>query len=82
MILPLLIIHLWKLTLNNHERYAIGLIFITLLILLLHPDAGQLTAFACAAAIILWKTICKWMIRILSIILTIALGVICMGFSR
>ena len=76
MILPLLIIHLWKLSLNNHERYAIGLIFITLLILLFHPDAGQLTAFACAAAIILWKTIRKWMIRILSIILTTALGVI------
>ena len=44
--------------------------------MLFHPDAGQLTAFACAAAIILWKTIRKWMIRILSIILTIALGVI------
>jgi cell division protein FtsW (lipid II flippase) len=76
MILPLLIIHLWKLSLNNRERYAIGLIFMTLIILLFHPDAGQLTAFACAAAIILWKTIRKWMIRILSIIFTAALGVI------
>ena len=81
-ILPLLIIHLWKLSLNNRERYAIGLIFITLLILLFHPDAGQLTAFACATAIILWKKISKWMIKILSIILIIALGVISWVTSR
>ena len=75
-ILPLLIIHLWKLALNNRECYVIGLIFITLLILLFHPDAGQLTAFACATAIILWKTIRNWMIKILSIILTVALGIV------
>ena len=75
-ILPLLIIHLWKLSLNNREHYVIGLIFITLIILLFHPDAGQLTAFACASAIILWKTIRKRMIKILSIILTIAFGII------
>lgn len=69
-ILPLLIIHLWKLAFNNRERYAIGLLFITLFILLLHPDAGQLSAFECATAIILWKTISKWMIKFLSFTLT------------
>ncbi|WP_017473116.1 hypothetical protein [Amphibacillus jilinensis] len=68
-ILPLLIIQLWILALNNRESYAIGLIFIILLILLFQPDAGQLTAFACATAIILWKNISNWMIKFLSFIL-------------
>ncbi|SES16463.1 hypothetical protein SAMN05518872_10529 [Psychrobacillus sp. OK032] len=45
-ILPLLIIHLWKFAINNRGRYVI---------LLFHPDAGQLTAFACAIVIISWK---------------------------
>ncbi len=47
-ILPLLIIALWKV--NNRELYVIGLIFITLIVLLFQPDAGQLTAFAFATA--------------------------------
>ena len=75
-ILPLLIIHLWKLALNNRERYVIGLTFITLVILLFHPDAGQLTAFACATAIILWKKISNRMIKLLSITLTVALCIV------
>ncbi len=75
-ILPLLIIHLWKLALNNRERSVIGLTFITLVILLFHPDAGQLTAFACAAAIILWKKISNRMIKLLSITLTAAFGIV------
>ena len=75
-ILPLLIIHLWKLALNNRERYVLGLTFITLVILLFHPDAGQLTAFACATAIILWKMISNRMIKLLCITLTAALGVV------
>ena len=75
-ILPLLIIHLWKFALNNRVRYTIGLIFITLLILLIHPDAGQLTSFACAAAIILWVKINNWMIKLLSFTLTTALVII------
>ena len=62
-ILPLLIIQLWKLALNNRESHAIGLHFLTLLILLFHPDAGQLTAFACATAIILWKKVSNGMIK-------------------
>jgi cell division protein FtsW (lipid II flippase) len=75
-ILPLLIIHLWKLALNNRERYAIGISFITLVILLFHPDAGQLTAFACATAIILWKKISNKLIKLLSITLTATLGIV------
>jgi cell division protein FtsW (lipid II flippase) len=75
-ILPLLIIHLWKLALNNRERHVIGLTFITLVILLFHPDAGQLTAFACATAITLWKKICNRMIKLLSITLTATLCIV------
>lgn len=71
-ILPLCIIQLWKLAMNNRESYAVGLLFFTLFILLFHPDAGQLTAFACAAAIILWKKINNRMLRFLSFILTAA----------
>ena len=75
-ILPLLIIHLWKLALNNREHYVIGLIFITLVILLFHPDAGQLTAFACATAIIVWKKISNKMIKLLSIALIVIFGIV------
>ena len=75
-ILPLLIIHLWKLALNNREHYVIGLTFITLVILLFHPDAGQLTAFACATAIIIWKKISNKMIKLLSIALTVVFGIV------
>ena len=64
-ILPLLIIHIWKLAINNSEHYVIMLTFITLVILLFHQDAGQLTAFACATAIILWKKISNKMIKLL-----------------
>ncbi|MCM3118824.1 hypothetical protein M3610_26985 [Neobacillus sp. MER 74] len=70
-ILPLLIIQLWKLTLNHHEIYSIGFYFITLIILLFHPDAGQLTAFACATTIILWKKNRHWMIKFVSLILSV-----------
>lgn len=47
------------------------LIIITLIILLLQPDAGQLTAFACSTAIILWKLIRNKMIKLLSITLSL-----------
>ncbi|MFB3164431.1 hypothetical protein ABLO26_24020 [Neobacillus sp. 179-J 1A1 HS] len=69
-ILPLLIIQLWKLELNN--IYAIGFYFITLIILLFHPDAGQLTAFASATIILFWKNISNGMMKCFSIILTVA----------
>ena len=42
---------------KNREGYVLGLIFIVLIILLFQPDAGQLTAFAFATAIIVWKKI-------------------------
>ncbi|MEL4026963.1 hypothetical protein [Lysinibacillus endophyticus] len=67
-VLPLLIIQLCKI--NNREYYVLGLIFITCTILLFQPDAGQLSAFACAAAIILWKKIDNAILKFLSIILT------------
>ncbi|WP_262176459.1 hypothetical protein [Saccharococcus sp. Marseille-Q5394] len=72
-ILPLLIIHIWKLALNNRERYVLGLTIITSVILLFQPDAGQLTAFASAIAFIVWKIISNRMIKILSITFTAAL---------
>ena len=65
-ILPLLIIQLWKV---NRESYVIGLIFIVLIILLIQPDAGQLTAFAFATGIIVWKKTISNLIKILSITL-------------
>lgn len=68
-VLPFFIIQLWKLALHNREGYTLGLVFITLLLLVFQPDAGQLTAFACASAIIVWKKIGTGMIRIFSIVL-------------
>ncbi|WP_313235208.1 hypothetical protein [Sporosarcina ureae] len=56
-ILPLLIIHVWKLAINHHELHVIGITFFALVILLFQPDAGQVTAFACALVIILCKNI-------------------------
>ncbi|MCM3763787.1 hypothetical protein [Neobacillus niacini] len=67
--LPLFIIHLWKLALSTHEFYVIGLTFIVLVILLFHPDAGQVTAFACATAIIFWKKINNRMIKLFTLTL-------------
>ncbi len=75
-ILPLLIIHLWQLALNNREHYVIGLTFVTLVILLFHPDAGQLTAFACASAIIFWKKNSNRVVKLLSIILIVVFCIV------
>lgn len=69
----LLIIHLWKLALKNSVFYIFGLTLITLVILLLHPDAGQLTSFACASLIILWEKISNWFIKLLFITVTVVL---------
>ncbi|URM34857.1 hypothetical protein LLY41_10995 [Cytobacillus firmus] len=71
-ILPFLIIQLWK----NRTSHAIALYFITLLILLFHPDAGQLTSFACAAFIILWKKISNWKLKLLSFMLSVVTVII------
>ena len=65
-----------EISLNNREHYVIGLTLITLVILLFHPDAGQLTAFACATAIILWKKISNRVIKLLSITLTVAFVIV------
>lgn len=52
--LPLLLIFFLKLLENKHYLYVIGLNFVVLVILLFQPDAGQVTAFACATIILLW----------------------------
>lgn len=72
-LLPLLLIYLWKFALNNREYHAIGLIFLTLLILLFQPDAGQLTAFACATAILFRKIIRHWGLKIFAFTVIAAL---------
>lgn len=66
-ILPVLIFYIWKIAINNRQRNVLVLTFITLLILLLQPDAGQLSAFASATAIIFWKMIRSKTIKIISI---------------
>lgn len=67
-VLPLLIIQLWKI--NNRDYYVFGLILVTFTILLFQPDAEQLSAFAFAATIILWKKIVSGILKFLSITLT------------
>ena len=56
-ILPMLIIYLWKLSKNKNILFSIGFIILIEGILIMQPDAGQLTAFACASTIILWRAI-------------------------
>ncbi len=56
-ILPMLIIYLWKLSKNKNLLFSIGFIILIEGILIMQPDAGQLTAFACASTIILWRAI-------------------------
>ena len=56
-LLPLLIIQLGRLAAaGHHQGYLIGISLFTLVILFLQPDAGQLTSFACAMAIISVET--------------------------
>ena len=81
-VLPILIIHLWKLSLNNRELHAIGLSLITLIILLIHPDAGQLTAFACATAIIFWKSISHLILKIFIYCICTCHGNLIVGITR
>lgn len=61
-ILPMLIVYLWRLSKSNYLPYVIGFMILIGGILLLQPDAGQITAFACASTIILWpaKENPKW----------------------
>lgn len=55
--LPILIINLWTLSINKNLSFMIGFMFLIEGILLLQPDAGQITAFASASTIILWRAI-------------------------
>jgi len=75
-ILPLLIIHVWKLAINHHEFHVIGVTVLVLIILLFHPDAGQTTALACALAIILWKKISNSWLKLITLAFIIAVVVI------
>ncbi|MFQ3544438.1 hypothetical protein Q7A53_10135 [Halobacillus rhizosphaerae] len=69
-LLPLLIIQLGRLSRSHHPGYLIGIILFTFIILLLQPDAGQLTSFACGMAIILVKQVSNSFIKLLSLTLT------------
>lgn len=73
--LPLLIIHLWKLSKNNNVLF-IGLTYFALILMLFQPDAGQVTAFASAIAIILWNKINSKMLRLLNLTLLAILVII------
>ena len=66
-LLPLLLIYLWKLVENNRYVYVIGVNFIVLFILLLHPDAGQVTAFACASSMLCWTKIKNRLLNFLNL---------------
>ncbi|WML38474.1 hypothetical protein RCG19_14745 [Neobacillus sp. OS1-2] len=68
--LPLLIIQLWRLSLKRPIFYTVGLTYIALITLLLHPDASQVTAFACATVVMIWKNITTPMLKILHLALT------------
>lgn len=70
--LPLLIVCLWGIVENHHELYGLGLTIIVLVILLSHPDAGQVTALACATSIIIWKKIDNRMLKYPSLMVLIA----------
>ncbi|GGI14847.1 hypothetical protein [Gottfriedia solisilvae] len=69
-VLPLLLIYLWKLVGNKQYVYVIGLNFIVLVILLLQPDAGQVTAFACATSILLWHKMNNKLLELFNLIMT------------
>lgn len=73
--LPLLIVCLWRLAVKHHELYVLGLIIIVLVILLFHPDAGQVTALSCATAIIIWKKADHRALKFSSLALLIAISV-------
>jgi len=74
--LPLLIIQLWLLLSKQHIIFAIGLTYSALIILLFQPDASQVTAFACATGIILWKKITNNMLKILHLAFTVIVVII------
>lgn len=54
-VLPLLIIQLWRMTKNDHINKSVSVALLVALVLFFQPDAGQLTAFACASAILFWN---------------------------
>lgn len=69
-VLPLLLINLWKLLENKHYVYIVGLNFVALIILLFQPDAGQVTAFACATTLLLWHKMNNKLLKLCNLIFT------------
>lgn len=75
-ILPFVIIILGRFATNNRKYETNGLIIYALIILLFQPDAGQLTAFACAMVFTLWKAIKSWLMKITSVIVIVCIVVL------
>lgn len=65
--LPILLIYLWKRLGNKHYIYVTGLNFVVLAILLFQPDAGQVTAFACATTILFWNKLNNKLLNLLNL---------------
>ncbi|GMQ57260.1 hypothetical protein AN1V17_16550 [Vallitalea sediminicola] len=70
--IPVLIIELWRLLMKNRELVAVFITVVITILLILQPDASQLTAFAIPMIIILFnkfnkKIICYIIISLLSI---------------
>lgn len=54
-LLPLALIYFDRTIKHYPKGYTLGLVLIILIILLFQPDAGQLTAFSCAIALIIFR---------------------------
>ncbi|MFC0212944.1 hypothetical protein ACFFK0_10850 [Paenibacillus chartarius] len=72
LLLPLLIINLYILAVNKQELLFMAVTMITIFLLLLQPDASQVSAFGCAAAALMLRTckLRKGMILTLALIIT------------
>jgi cell division protein FtsW (lipid II flippase) len=68
--LPLLMIFLLKLLEKKHYRYVTGLNFVVQVILLFQPDAGQVTAFACAHTILFWNKMNNSLLKLFNLTFT------------
>lgn len=75
-VLPLLLICFWELLKNKQCKNVTGLNFITLVILLLQPDAGQVTAFACATSILLWNKLNNMLLKLTNLVFTITIVIL------
>jgi len=74
--LPLLMIFLWKRLENKHYGYVTGLNFVVLVILLFQPDAGQVTAFACANTVLFWNKMNNRLLKLFNLTFTTAIVIL------